>query len=181
MTDIHIEVDDKRVLIALDKLARQASDLPMMSIATAVRNDIWDRFKTATAPDGSPWAPLSETTELKRLRKTAGGKSLRTKRGHTRANVMRAITSGASSKPLLDTGTLRNSIQVLEIGRDSATVGTREKYAATHQHGAKKGQYGKTRRGGPIPWGDVPARPFIGVSDDAMENIRRLIIRHLGG
>ncbi len=155
MTDIHIEVDDKQVRIALEKLIRQATELPMMSIATAVRNDIQDRFKTSTAPDGSPWAPLSPVTRVRRRK--------------------------GSDRPLLDTGTLRNSIQVLEVGRDSATVGTREKYAATHQYGAKKGQYGKTRRGGPIPWGDVPARPFIGVSDDAMENIRRLIIRHLGG
>jgi len=53
-----------------------------------------------------------------------------------------------------------------------ATIGTRKKYAAAHQHDAKKGQYGKTRRGGPIPWGDAPALPFIGVSDDAMETKR---------
>ncbi len=155
MTEITIKIDDKQIRAALGRLSRGIAELPMDSIATAVRNDILDRFKTATAPDGSPWAPLSPVTIARRRRR--------------------------SDRPLLDTGVLRNSIQILELGRDSASVGTREKYAATHQFGAKKGQYGRTKRGAPIPWGDVPARSFIGVSDGAMENIRRLIIRHLGG
>ena len=38
-------------------------------------------------------------------------------------------------------------------------------YAAVHQFGAKKGQFGTAKNGSSIPCGDIPARPFIGVSD----------------
>lgn len=38
-------------------------------------------------------------------------------------------------------------------------------YAAAQQFGMKKGYAGANKRGSPIPWGDIPARPFLGISD----------------
>ena len=43
-------------------------------------------------------------------------------------------------------------------------VGSSLEYAAVQQFGARRGEFGRTRRGAPIPWGDIPARPFLGVS-----------------
>jgi phage gpG-like protein len=37
-------------------------------------------------------------------------------------------------------------------------------YAAVQQFGAAKGAFGRTSRGAPIPWGNIPARPFLGIS-----------------
>ena len=50
-------------------------------------------------------------------------------------------------------------------------MGTNLVYATTHQFGALKGQFGfaafDTRAGAfEIPWGDIPARPFLGISAD---------------
>ena len=45
-------------------------------------------------------------------------------------------------------------------------AGTNKVYAATHQFGAERGEFGADRRGRPIPWGDIPARPFLGVGDE---------------
>lgn len=43
-------------------------------------------------------------------------------------------------------------------------------YAGTHQFGAAKGSFGTTESGRPIPWGDIPERPFLGLLiDDAAE------------
>ena len=44
-------------------------------------------------------------------------------------------------------------------------------YAAAMQFGAAQGAFGRTRRNGPIPWGNIPARPFLGISADDETNI----------
>jgi len=49
-------------------------------------------------------------------------------------------------------------------------IGSPMIYAGVRQYGAKRGEFGmgvfKTRNGVfPIPWGDIPARPFLGFSD----------------
>ena len=43
--------------------------------------------------------------------------------------------------------------------------------AAIHQRGAKKGR--------PIPWGDLPARPFLGVRDPERKQTRNALLNHL--
>jgi phage virion morphogenesis protein len=43
----------------------------------------------------------------------------------------------------------------------SAWVGASKKYAAVQQFGQPKGASGRTRRGAPIPWGDIPPRPYL--------------------
>lgn len=84
---------------------------------------------------GAAWAPLSPTTVKRR---------------------------GSASPILQVSGHLASSIQS-EYGTDFARVTTNVPYAPTHQFGAKKGQFGRTKRGAPIPWGDIPARRFFGI------------------
>ena len=95
------------------------------------------RFRDSKAPDGTQWKPLSPVTI--------------------------ALRRQNSSQPLLDTGRLRNSI-TRAVGVRDVVVGTNVRYAGTQQFGARKGRFGDTRRGAPIPWGNVPARPFLGLS-----------------
>lgn len=67
---------------------------------------------------------------------------------------------GGGAQILRDTGRLMNSISY-RVNGDSVSVFTNVIYAPTHQLGAKQGAY---RASPPIPWGDVPARPFLGYS-----------------
>lgn len=83
-----------------------------------------------------------------------------------------------SGTPLNDTGRLKNSI-TFEADSSSVEVGTNVEYAGTHQFGAEKGQYGKN-----IPWGDIPARPFLPTDDLGLpalweEEILDIIQEHL--
>lgn len=73
--------------------------------------------------------------------------------------------------PLIKSGVLKNSIYS-RYDSDAAYVYTAVKYAPTHQFGARQGQYGRSRRNGPIPWGDVPARPFMLIQDEDIVKIQ---------
>lgn len=65
-----------------------------------------------------------------------------------------------------------------ERGRNAAITGINLIYAATHQFGAKKGQFAN-KKGRPILWGDLPARPFLGVHNQERKQIRAAILNHL--
>lgn len=139
---ISVTVDDRSVQAALRKLSKSSSELsPVMNqIGAILQDSIKDSFKQSRDPWGSAWAPLSAVTAARRK----GGKG---------------------GQPLLDTGRLRNSINY-QANASSVVVGASAKYAGTHQFGAKKGAFGRTTRNSPIPWGDVPARPFVPISAD---------------
>lgn len=91
-----------------------------------------------------------------------------------------------AGQPLRDRGILQNSI-TSKVSGDRVYVGTSVKYAAVHQFGARKGSFGtvlarvrsheRTRDGKThtvraharkqlVPWGDIPARPFLLVQDE---------------
>ena len=67
---------------------------------------------------------------------------------------------GGAGAILQDTGELKRSIKATHTV-DTATIGSNLKYAPTHQFGAKQGEFGRSDRNTPLPWGDIPARPFI--------------------
>ena len=62
---------------------------------------------------------------------------------------------------------------------DSVTWGTNRKQAAVMQFGAQKGAFGLSDNGSSIPWGDIPARPFIGVGQEDIDTIVELAEDHL--
>ena len=64
---------------------------------------------------------------------------------------------------------------------DSVAVGTNKIYATTMHYGAKKGAFGKTRRGAPIPWGDIPARPFMMLQSNDVDAIKQSILSFMTG
>lgn len=147
---IRIEVDDRTVKAWLAKLERVVTDMTpaMRAIGHFLAESARLRFRDSTAPDGRRWAPLSPVTIARRRK--------------------------GSSTPLLDTGRLRNSI-TFRADRRSADIGTNVIYAAVQQLGARKGAFGRTRRGSPIPWGNIPARPYLGVSADDRRDIVGLL------
>jgi len=51
--------------------------------------------------------------------------------------------------------------------------------AATQQFGAAKGAFGRTKFNGPIPWGNIPARPFLGISEEDESNLVDMLREYL--
>ena len=108
------------------------------------------RFETKRAPDGAPWAPLSPVTVARK--------------GDDNILVREGNLSGQFAH---------------EVSGNRLVWGSTLHYAATHQFGARQGAYGKTRRGAPIPWGDIPARPFLGLSPEDEADIAAIITEHI--
>lgn len=155
---IQIEVNTSGVDAILARIVSLGANMtPITRALAGILADIPERAFAAQADPvtSSPWAQLSPVTVNRR---------------------------GSSSPILQVSGILAGSIQA-EHGADFARVTTATKYASTHQEGAKKGQFGKTRRGGSIPWGDIPARPFLGVGpadeaeieQTALETLQRVL------
>jgi phage virion morphogenesis protein len=106
-------------------------------------------FATETSPDGVSWASLRPLTVARREAK-----------GQTPIQILRA------------SGAMAASINYA-AGDDHVRIGSPAIQAAVMQFGAKQGAFGRDARNHPLPWGDIPARPFLGISaDDEVEIIR---------
>lgn len=155
----------------LERLARHARDPKpaMRDIGQHLAVTTKQRFVTSTAPDGSRWAPNRQVVLARHLAKTKGNykeKGGLTKRGATRM---------AAKRPLVGETTQLATKIYYRAGKMFVRVGSPMEYAATQQFGAKKGSFGRNRRGAPIPWGDIPARPFLGLSGGDWSVIRSIM------
>jgi len=125
------------VAAAVEDMSLVMADIGELLVASAQ-----DRMRDGEQPDGSPFAPRSQTT-LDRYAKLG-------------------LTFGA---PLNQSGDMRNTL-FYDAGHDSVEYGSNAIQAAVMQFGAAKGAFGKGANGASLPWGTIPARPFIGLSDD---------------
>jgi phage gpG-like protein len=162
---ISIKVNDAPVQALLNRLAQSVKNMqPALSeIGSTLVNNIGMGFKSSTSPYGEKWKPIGQAAILGRMGKNKGNF---TKDGKISKTGQGVAMSGF--QPLMSSGVLRNSITQTVEG-SSVVVGTNVKYAATHQFGAKQGAYGRTRRGGPIPWGNIHARPFMPIRNSKAE------------
>lgn len=151
---VTIEVDDLELRRGIAKLlARIADPRPALEeIGEVLVPSTKQRFAVEKDPQGNPWAPNSPVT---RARKT-------------------------TPKVLTEEGYLGDTIAWQLEGAKGVAVGTNLVYGATHQFGMPRGYAGRTKRGAPIPWGDIPARPFLGVSDEDGERILEILRDYLG-
>ncbi len=156
---ITIEYNGTAIIGALKRLQEGMSPAglrsPLSEIGELVKESVERRFVTSTAPDGTRWAPNAQSTYLGLL----GKRDLR-KNGRINA---RGSDRVANKRPLVQRGQLAESFHY-QLIPGGVEIGTNDIRAGTHQFGARKGAYGKSKRGGPIPWGDIPARPFLGLS-----------------
>ena len=97
----------------------------------------------------------------------------------------RASTSGGQT--LSDKGRLKNSISY-QASANRVEIGTNVKYAHVHQDGmeitVKNAKFLRFQVGG--GWArkkkvTIPKRPFLGVSDDDMEEIDGTVLDHIKG
>jgi phage virion morphogenesis protein len=153
---IEVSMNDAEVRQALNgAMVRLFNMITVMKIigATIVAS-VGRNFESQGRPD--KWAPLSPVTLSRR--KVA-------KRGARR---------GKTSGILLVSGRLFKSINYRATEQE-VSIGTNVIYGAVQQFGAKKGAFGATKRGAPIPWGDIPARPYLAVQDEDWSEIAREI------
>ncbi|MBC7162704.1 MAG: phage virion morphogenesis protein [Immundisolibacter sp.] len=87
------------------------------------------------------------------------------------------------------------------VDQAEVEVGSNLIYAAVQQFGAKMGEFGRysqlsrrtkfaegdwrrnagTVKGFPIPWGDIPARPFLGLSAEDVRAVLDIVQKHIEG
>jgi phage virion morphogenesis protein len=152
--------------ITVDSNTRQVRDLvaelrgkleymtPLMKIIGAIiQASVQKNFEEGGRPK---WAPLSPVTLLRR--KSSGGPL-----------VVQGFAGG-----------LLGSISYKATER-KVTIGTNKIYGAVQQFGAGKGAFGQTSRGAPIPWGDIPARPYLMVQDEDWTEIGAEVKEYLVG
>ena len=149
---IQLEGDPRALMRELSRF----SELDRKTIKTAmgegVRESTLERFKRSQGPDGRRWR-----------------------------SSIRAATGGG--KTLIDSARLRNSIRVHSDASGFA-VGTNVKYAATHQFG-EPGRTIRVNRKKALRFQvdgrwiskkqvriTIPARPFLGLSDEDMQEIK---------
>ena len=134
-----ITLDEGAWKDALGALARLEKGLQLdfaRFLGEELFNVTQEAFEKEADPEtGAPWAPWSPAYAASDRH---GSKLL-----HKRGDLQRSIT--------------------YEAMPEMVVVGSTMVYAPTHQFGAKKGEFGHTKFGAPIPWGDIPERHFLGI------------------
>lgn len=148
---IVIDIDDREVTQALERLRRKLSDLTpaMREIAQALESETERRFEQ----EGPGWTPLAAST-IRQRRKSGHwpGKMLQ-----RRGDLVRSIESDA--------------------GPTYAVIAASKKYAAIHQLGGKAGR-GRKAAIPARPYFPVEADGSL--TDAARETIVEILSRHLG-
>ena len=159
---IDINIDLARLQAELTALARRLGDLgPVLRpIGEELVDSTKRRFDLGQGPDGRLWEPNSPATLARFTHRVKGtmtkDRRLPTKKGEARWD---------SKKPLVDSGTLQEQIHY-DVQGNTLFVGSSMEYAAMQQFGGAKAEF-------PHLWGDIPPRPFLGLSLDDEAMIRR--------
>ncbi len=169
-----LEYNDAQVRAALDSLQAALTDMsrPMDEIGQTMVDSTQQRMRQGISPDGTPFAPRSPVTLA---RYAAEGKKY-------------------GPHPLWLTSTMRQQV-AHRAGPDAVSWGSNAIQAAVMQFGAEQGEFGvqmgRTRPSEkrpksqdyfiPLPWGNIPPRPFIGVSEQDRTDIIEIIGEWLEG
>lgn len=146
----------------LRRLAERGANLtPLLkNMGEQVLNSTQERFDTSTDPDGNRWASNSPVTFARLL-----GSRHTNKSGKINA---RGVSRVMSKKPLILSHTLQGSIRY-QLNGQSVIVGTNMVYA-------KMMHFGGTKSAFPHLWGDIPARPFLGISATDKQVLERMVV-----
>jgi phage virion morphogenesis protein len=88
-------------------------------------------------------------------------------------SVLSTLLYKDGDRPLTgETGALMDTIHWQLVGDDAVEIGSPMEYAAMQQFGGTKAEF-------PHLWGDIPARPFLGISDDDKDAILDEIQAHI--
>lgn len=115
------------------------------------------RFISGTAPDGSKW-PAKKQSTLDRYKR---------------------LGYGNLNRVLIGPGKRLSREIVSEATRGGAVIGSALIYSGVMQDGARRGAFGTNSRGRPIPWGNIPARVWLGISRDEEAEIVAIADEHV--
>ncbi len=172
MSGVRIEGDIRKLYKRLSKLENLDMRGANAVLAEAIRASTLDRFRNEEAPDGTKWKPSKRTS-----------------------------ASRKREKVLNDTGRLRRSINS-KVDRRGFAVGTNVVYAATHQFGDDSRELGpitiRAKRGKSLMFNiggedifvkkvyipslkvNIPARPFLGINEEDINEIRATLLELVG-
>ncbi len=155
------EIRDQVTSDALDQIVRNMGSLrpALLEIGEHLQGSVEERFRTETDPEGNPWEPLTEFTKA------------------NKRNNQILTESGGSG--------LRGSIHY-QAGNHSLEQGTNKIYGAIHQLGGtirarRAPALAIGRSGGEfalVKQVEIPARPYLGVSDSDRQAIDAILTRH---
>lgn len=173
---IEVQVTGERALAWARRVAQAAASPE--SLLKAIGEDLTEstkqRFGTGTAPDGSKWAPNRPATLDALL-----GKQHRYKKGNRKGYLNAAGHKVVAGKKPLIGQTRHLSTEINYALRKGGSAweliwGSPKEQAAMMQFGGKKSQFSHL-------WGDIPARPFLGISAADMANIEATTDEWLNG
>lgn len=141
----------------LEAFGRDPSPV-MAEIGDALAQSTRLRMNEGVSPTGERWLPLAMATILKRARRARGARRAR-------------IVAG-NHQPLMDTRThLFNTVTYhVEQAGKAVVIGVAPRWAGIHQFGGMAGRGRKVR---------IPARPFLGLSNEDTREIGAIGTRHL--
>lgn len=143
MLRIELNLEEARAALTRAKLALADMTPVYAEIGEYMIGATRDRFTKGVGPDGRAWAPKSQAT-LERYKR---------------------LGYGSLTRPLIGPGrALSRQIQKI-VSRDGVVIGSSLAYSRVMQEGAARGAFGTDRRGRPLPWGRIPARVWLGLSD----------------
>ncbi|HEY8037133.1 MAG TPA: phage virion morphogenesis protein [Methylobacter sp.] len=151
-----IEFNDDEIQRALQALQQATGNLrpALDDIGDVLIESTKQRFLTKTGPDGQQWKENSDVT-INFVHKFDGFEWMK-----------------GRDDPLIGrSGKLQDQINYNLIGTDALEVGSPMEYAAMQQFGGAKSEFHHL-------FGDIPARPFLGVSNDDKNKIMAILNRH---
>ncbi len=168
---IRVGINDDAIAAALQRLARAVRDPrpALQDIGEYQTVATKDRFAKGEDPAGKKWAANTPATLALFASRRAGATS-------KRKGEKRGAGSAAGKKPLIGESK-RLSSEIHYVANSAmVAIGSSLEYSAVQQFGAGKGSLG-----GGAPWGDIPARPYLGVSPRDRVAILDILREHLEG
>lgn len=161
---ITVQVDSQPVVDALSQLLQRGQNLApaLKEIGEDLAESTKRRFATSTGPDGEKWAANSNVTILQYL---GGFKGSYKKDGSlTKKGTARL----GAKKPLIGESRALSTTITYRVEGNTLSVGSPMVYAAMQQFGGTKSSFTHL-------WGDIPARPFLGLSAEDERNILEIL------
>jgi phage gpG-like protein len=174
--------DIRRTLEAIVKAGgRESLQASLKGIGENLTTSTKERFYTSIGPDGETWQDNSDATLDAYINILSGkydkqGKRIGTKNGYFKTDGAlgkRGQKVRDSKKPLIgETRQLSTQIYYKIIDDFTVAIGSPQEYSAMMQFGGKKSEF-------PNLWGDIPARPFLGVSKEDKNHLMKELTEYL--
>lgn len=148
------KINDANVVAALERMEALGADpSPVFEdFGEYWLNSHQERWADAKDPvTGESWAPLSEAYKARKTKN--------------------------ADRILVWRGQLRDTLNY-QVDGASLGLGTPSIYGATQMFGAPKGSFGTDKHGRPLPWGDIPARAYLGMSAADAAELRATVLFH---